>query len=236
MPACSHTAATEAGVCSAPGTAPGPIQPRHDQGVARRPHRRPDAAPGPRRLPALPRGRSRSRSGAAQLPAVPGVGRDPQRPGLGTWEIELQAPPSDRVELVAMLWPQDDRDWPRGEINLLEGRVGTGRTLTNLHWPDPGTGEPAHAPEEIDLDLTLWHRYRVDVAPGSSAGSSTAGSAASSTPHTPRTTCPSTWWSRPGSTPPSGRTGTTTWNGSRPSCSAPCGPRGLVREPLDTCP
>jgi len=87
-------------------------------------------------------------------------------PGLGTWEIELQAPPSDRVELVAMLWPQDDRDWPRGEINLLEGRVGTGRTLTNLHWPDPGTGEPAHAPEEIDLDLTLWHRYRVDVAPG----------------------------------------------------------------------
>ena len=87
-------------------------------------------------------------------------------PGLGTWELELQAPPSDRVELVAMLWPQDDRDWPRGEINLLEGRVGTGRTLTNLHWPDPGTGEPAHAPEEIDLDLTLWHRYRVDVAPG----------------------------------------------------------------------
>ena len=38
-------------------------------------------------------------------------------PGLGTWEIELQAPPSDRVELVAMLWPQDDRDWlaPRGD-------------------------------------------------------------------------------------------------------------------------
>lgn len=86
-------------------------------------------------------------------------------PGLGTWEIELQAPASDRVELVAMLWPQNDSDWPRGEINILEGRVGNGLSLTNLHWPDTD-GIPQHAPEMIDLDVTQQHRYRVDIAPG----------------------------------------------------------------------
>ena len=86
-------------------------------------------------------------------------------PARGVWEFELQAPPSDRVELVAMLWPQDDREWPTGEINILEGRVGTGQTMTNLHWPDID-GVPQHAPAMIDLDVSQWHRYRVEVLPG----------------------------------------------------------------------
>lgn len=87
-------------------------------------------------------------------------------PGYGSWEIELQAPASDRVELVAMLWPQNEREWPLGEINFIEGRVGSGQTLTNLHWPNPDTGDPAHAPEEIPLDVTHWHHYQVDIDPG----------------------------------------------------------------------
>ena len=76
-------------------------------------------------------------------------------PGYGSWEIELQAPASDRVELVAMLWPQNEREWPLGEINFIEGRVGSGQTLTNLHWPNPDTGDPDHAPEEIPLDVKI---------------------------------------------------------------------------------
>ncbi len=87
-------------------------------------------------------------------------------PGHGSWEIELQAPSSDRVELVAMLWPQNDREWPLGEINFVEGRVGSGQTLTNLHWSDPETGSPDHSPEEIHLDVTQWHHYQVDIDPG----------------------------------------------------------------------
>ena len=87
-------------------------------------------------------------------------------PGHGSWEIELQAPASDRVELVAMLWPQNDREWPLGEINFIEGRVGNGQTKTNLHWPNPDTGDPDHAPEEIPLDVTHWHHYQVDIDPG----------------------------------------------------------------------
>ncbi|MDO4645666.1 MAG: glycoside hydrolase family 16 protein [Propionibacteriaceae bacterium] len=84
-------------------------------------------------------------------------------PGLGTWEMELRAPASDRVELVAMLWPEDDQEWPLGEINFVEGRVGTGSTMTNLHWPDPATGQPAHDPEDIAIDVTQWHRYRIEI-------------------------------------------------------------------------
>ena len=87
-------------------------------------------------------------------------------PGHGSWEIELQAPASDRVELVAMLWPQNDREWPLGEINFIEGRVGSGQTLTNLHWSNPDTGDPVHSPEEIPLDITHWHHYQVDIDPG----------------------------------------------------------------------
>ena len=83
----------------------------------------------------------------------------------GVWEFELKAPGTDRVELVAMLWPQNDREWPRGELNLLEGRVGTGRTMTNLHWSDID-GVPQHDPAMIDLDVSQWHRYRVEVLPG----------------------------------------------------------------------
>ena len=77
-------------------------------------------------------------------------------PGLGTWEMELRAPASDRVELVAMLWPEDDQEWPLGEINFVEGRVGTGSTMTNLHWPDPATGQPAH--HRRDAVAPLPHR------------------------------------------------------------------------------
>lgn len=86
-------------------------------------------------------------------------------PALGAWEIELKAPDSDRVELVAMLWPHEDHHWPRGEINIAEGRVGTGETMTNLHWPDVH-GQPQHDPEMIGLDITQWHRYRIEVLPG----------------------------------------------------------------------
>lgn len=84
-------------------------------------------------------------------------------PGLGVWEADLKAPSSDRVELVAMLWPEDDDAWPHGEINFVEGRVGDGTTMTNLHWPDPATGEPEHAPQSVAVDVTAWHRYRIEV-------------------------------------------------------------------------
>lgn len=86
-------------------------------------------------------------------------------PAHGVWEFDLKAPATDRVELVAMLWPRDDKVWPTGEVNLLEGRVGTGQTLTNLHWPGPD-GTPQHAPAMIDLDVSQWHRYRVEILPG----------------------------------------------------------------------
>ena len=86
-------------------------------------------------------------------------------PARGAWEFGLKAPASDRVELVAMLWPQNDREWPLGEINFIEGRVGNGQTMTNLHWPDID-GAPQHAPAMIDLDVSQWHRYRVEVLPG----------------------------------------------------------------------
>lgn len=81
----------------------------------------------------------------------------------GVWEFDLKAPATDRVELVAMLWPQDDRVWPKGEINALEGRVGDGRTMTNLHWPDPETGRPMHEPLMVSVDVSQWHRYRLEI-------------------------------------------------------------------------
>ena len=81
----------------------------------------------------------------------------------GVWEFDLKAPASDRVELVAMLWPQDDKVWPKGEVNILEGRVGSGKTLTNLHWPSPDTGQPDHAPLMVDGDVSEWHRYRLEI-------------------------------------------------------------------------
>ena len=84
----------------------------------------------------------------------------------GVWEFDLKAPATDRVELVAMLWPQDDKVWPKGEINILEGRVGDGRTMTNLHWPDPETGKPDHLPLMVDVDVSEWHRYRLEVDAG----------------------------------------------------------------------
>ncbi|MDO5082267.1 hypothetical protein EII34_14010 [Arachnia propionica] len=82
---------------------------------------------------------------------------------LGVWEMEIQAPPSDRVEMVAMLWPDDDQEWPSGEINLMEGRIGTGETMTNLHWADPLSGAPAHDPKMVPVDVTRPHRYAVEV-------------------------------------------------------------------------
>lgn len=88
-------------------------------------------------------------------------------PALGLWELEIKAPDSDRVEMVAMLWPDDDQEWPNGEINLMEGRIGNGRTMTNLHWSDPVTGNPTHDPELIHCDVTQWHRYGVEVTPTS---------------------------------------------------------------------
>ncbi|RRD51394.1 glycoside hydrolase family 16 protein [Arachnia propionica] len=86
-------------------------------------------------------------------------------PAFGLWEMELKAPATDRVEMVAMLWPESDEEWPVGEINLMEGRVGSGRTMTNLHWADPDTSRPAHDPEVIPVDVSQWHRYRVEVLP-----------------------------------------------------------------------
>lgn len=84
----------------------------------------------------------------------------------GVWEFDLKAPGTDRVELVAMLWPQDDSIWPTGEVNVVEGRVGSGQTLTNLHWKDPATGEPVHDPVMVDVDVSQWHRYRLEVSEG----------------------------------------------------------------------
>ena len=84
-------------------------------------------------------------------------------PAKGVWEFDLKAPATDRVELVAMLWPQDDKIWPKGEINVLEGRVGSGRTMTNLHWPNSDTGAPDHAPLMVDVDVSEWHRYRLEI-------------------------------------------------------------------------
>lgn len=84
----------------------------------------------------------------------------------GVWEFDLKAPNTDRVELVAMLWPQDDSIWPTGEVNVVEGRVGSGQTLTNVHWKDPGTGEPDHAPAMVDVDVSQWHRYRLELSEG----------------------------------------------------------------------
>ena len=87
-------------------------------------------------------------------------------PAGGVWEFDLKAPATDRVELVAMLWPQDDKVWPKGEINILEGRVGSGRTMTNLHWPDPETGKPDHLPLMVNVDVSEWRRYRLEVEAG----------------------------------------------------------------------
>lgn len=81
----------------------------------------------------------------------------------GVWEFDLKAPKTDRVELVAMLWPQDGNSWPKGEINVLEGRVGDGRTMTNLHWPDPETGRPMHEPLVVSIDVSQWHRYCLEI-------------------------------------------------------------------------
>ena len=87
-------------------------------------------------------------------------------PGRGVWEIEIDPPDTDRIEMVALLWPQDDAVWPMGEINLMEGRLAQGETMTNLHWPDPTSGAPEHDPLMVPLDTTQRHRYRVDVQPG----------------------------------------------------------------------
>ena len=51
----------------------------------------------------------------------PGMGRPPQRSRPRLLGDELQAPSSDRVELVAMLWPQNDREWPSGRSTSSRG-------------------------------------------------------------------------------------------------------------------
>ena len=75
----------------------------------------------------------------------------------GVWEADLRAPASDRVELVAMLWPQNDREWPLGEINFVEGRVGTGRTLETPHAP---IDTPVHMVVQAGVNPAIrddWH-------------------------------------------------------------------------------
>lgn len=86
-------------------------------------------------------------------------------PGAGVWEMEAKIPASPHVEYVMMLWPHDDALWPHGEVNIIEGHASTGQTMLNLHWAGDD-GQPAHDPAHITLDVTQWHRYRVEIAEG----------------------------------------------------------------------
>ena len=83
--------------------------------------------------------------------------------GWGSWWFEMIVDDDPYIELVGMLWPEDDSVWPNGEINIVEGRVGK-KMITNLHWGT--TQDPQHAPLEYDVDVTKRHMYRVDVEPG----------------------------------------------------------------------
>ena len=82
--------------------------------------------------------------------------------GNGTWAFEAKLPKSKYVEYVGMLWPQDNDAWPRGEINLLEGIVGSGVSMTNLHW-GPSPEEAEHSPQNYLVDATLRHKYSVKL-------------------------------------------------------------------------
>lgn len=86
-------------------------------------------------------------------------------PQLGRWTFEMKAPSNPLVELVAMLWPKDDKVWPDGEVNVVEGQVNGKKTMTNIHWKDEA-GLPQHDPLDVDVDIREWHRYDVDVEPG----------------------------------------------------------------------
>lgn len=116
----------------------------------------------------------------------------------GIWELDFKAPDTPGIGFAVMLWAKSDAKWPKqakpdktvdgkdcgtpidgspvewpdGEMNIAEGRTGTGKVLTNLHYkganydPNFDGGFGHHEPVEIDLDSSKMHRYRVQVAPG----------------------------------------------------------------------
>ena len=86
-------------------------------------------------------------------------------PGRGVWEFEIVSDDDDLIEFVAMLWPKDDKWWPNGEINIVEGRVNKKETMTNLHWEDE-FGLAQHDPLMVPVDVTKRHIYKVVVDDG----------------------------------------------------------------------
>ena len=82
-----------------------------------------------------------------------------------TWQFDMQVADDPDIELVAMLWPEKDADWPNGEVNIIEGKMGKDTMLTNLHWKDPETGEAMHAPLDVEMRPQWLNRYALRIKP-----------------------------------------------------------------------
>lgn len=98
-------------------------------------------------------------------------------PAIGLFEVDMKLPAAVGVGFALMLWSDANAEWPKGgyktgkiewpdgEINIAEHTSTPGHILTNMHWGERGTNEQ-HAPQEIAVDVSRWHRYSIDVQPG----------------------------------------------------------------------
>lgn len=82
-----------------------------------------------------------------------------------TWQFDMQVADDPDIELVAMLWPEHDIDWPDGEVNIVEGKMGRDTMLTNLHWKDPEKNEGRHAPLDVQMRPQWLNRYGLRIKP-----------------------------------------------------------------------
>lgn len=80
----------------------------------------------------------------------------------GTWRFRLTIDSPD-IEIVAMLWPQDNDVWPDSEVNIVEGRVSDKNPLTNVHWKNE-YGEHRQVPMHREFDMLGSHEYTITVA------------------------------------------------------------------------
>lgn len=78
-------------------------------------------------------------------------------PEAGKVEVRMRADHAPGVNVVALLWPEDN-EWPP-EIDFVEDRDGDRENFTaSLHYSDDD-GEHRQIDERRDLDMTEWHTY-----------------------------------------------------------------------------
>jgi beta-glucanase (GH16 family) len=82
----------------------------------------------------------------------------------GRWEVQFRVDKGAGYSAVALLWPQQDSDWPTaGEVDFAEINRGS-RTIANMfvhNGPDN-----TQVSDTMHGDFTQWHTFAVEWLPG----------------------------------------------------------------------